>query len=891
MEDASKYLYNYLQYDDLKKEALDYIKKIGYNKWNYYGEHDPGITILENLLFGIIDFDYRMSFPVEDIIAKNPKDRGNLKMYYTPEEILPINPVTINDYYKLILDNDNIKNCRIIPRNKENEVSGLYDIYIHVEPHTDKKIEETKRELRAILYKNRNICEDFNLIEDFEQVNVSIDIDIEVQYELNNVNTLYESIAGYILAHLQNYLLPGIKFRKLSELLDKGINLEDIYNGPLLNHGFILDEDINNYALKTNIYIIDILEFINKMPYVVTLNNFTIQNLETNEIYLNCIKLKENQVLRIDFKKSNFRISCNGFNVIIDKDKYVSLAKRQYNALNNKDITNDEEVGVFEGKYRNLLEYASIQYDFPLIYGVGEEGLHSSATNKAKEDCHYLKCFLLLFDQIFYKFQVNFENLKNLIAIESNNSIRDLLVKDVPFLNTLIQYPSNFNKNTKIENYGYYIQRKYLIKNHDKDIIFPRDIHEYLKFLNEEVNYFSRSNVIDYIIKTLFRDNYIEIKKNLLLLKNFNFKKKQEYLSNCISIEKEKIKGIVLSNNSQWEGYNISGLERKIALFLDIHNFKRRMLHLFFKDNIYQWSTNSNDNNNFNSKNIEIKYTCKYKNITELVLKYGDEKDNYIIEECKKNDFTNDSYSQSIFNIKISINLTNNFIYLIVNHDILTYEDALEVVKRSVTNINKFNKNSEGFHLIENILLRPKDNSLNFKHIPDENIINEDIFSCRITIVFPNWPAKFQNKKIKEYIIQWLYNNCPAHIKLDILWLNLKEMNVFENMYKHWYDVFNNNLEDDKIKDKASFDFIQLILKLKNKRKITNCPNNKNNNISTDNIEKSDIDENTDDDENDNADIKNDNADIKNNNVDINNENDNKHSKDDDFNIFDNPIK
>ena len=832
MDNESKYLYNYLNYDDLKKETLEYISKIGYNKWNYYGEHDPGITILENLIFATIDFDYRLSFPIQDILAKNPNNKGDFKMFYTPEEILPMNPVTILDYYKLILDIDNVRNCRIIPRNNDNEVIGLYDIYIHVEPFNEKQIEKTKEDIRKLLYNNRNICEDFNKINVFEQVNISLDIDINVNYELKGIGSKYDGLAGYLLAAIQDYLLPGIKFKKLSDLLNKGINLEDIYNGPMLNHGFILDEDVYNCSLKTNIFIIDILEFINKIPYIQSINSITIKNIETNEIYLNSINLKENQVLRIDFKKSNIRIFSNGFNVTVNKEKYIALAKRQYNSLNVKDIINDEEIGIYEGNYRNLLEYSSIQNDFPLIYGVGEEGLSSYASEKSKEDCHKLKCFLLLFDQIFYKYQIIIENLKNFYSIESENYIAGNLIKDVPLLKTLVKSPTNYNINEDIEKDGYYIQRKFLIKKHDKNTVFSKNINEYLNFIDEEVDTYSRKDIIDYLLLSYFRDNFMYYKQNLMLYTYFNYEKKQEYLSNCISIEKEKIKGMILYNNDKWECYNISGLEKKIALFWNIHNFKRRMLHLFLFDIICKWSTEYKSNSVFEIKNFEIKYTCKYKNIIDLVLNYGNDKDNYIIEKFKNDDLDNMSDSSDIYKIKISINLTNKYIYLIVNHDILTYDEALNIVNKSVKTIQNFNRESEGFHMIENILLRPIDNSLYFKDYDtkskeDEEIKSHDVFSCRITIVFPNWPFKFQNKIFRDSITNWIYNNCPAHINIDILWLNFNEMNLFENMYKHWYEIYNDKINENTIKNEINYNFMKLILELKNKN---NIKNNKNTN-------------------------------------------------------------
>ena len=122
----------YIDYEKLKNEALNYLKKIGGEKWNYYDEHDPGITILENLCFAIMDLDYRINFPIEDLLAKNPKKHGEIVPFFMPEEILPSAPVTLNDYYKLILDIDGVRNCKIIPQVLDNRFTGFYDILLHI---------------------------------------------------------------------------------------------------------------------------------------------------------------------------------------------------------------------------------------------------------------------------------------------------------------------------------------------------------------------------------------------------------------------------------------------------------------------------------------------------------------------------------------------------------------------------------------------------------------------------------------------------------------------------------------------------------------------------------------------------------------------------------------
>ena len=105
-----------LEYDDLKQEALDLIQRIGSNHWNDYNEHDPGITILEELCLSIMDVDYRMSFPISDIVAQNPdEDNDEIVQFYTADQIFNVSPTTVNDYLKLILSVNCVRNAYIHP--------------------------------------------------------------------------------------------------------------------------------------------------------------------------------------------------------------------------------------------------------------------------------------------------------------------------------------------------------------------------------------------------------------------------------------------------------------------------------------------------------------------------------------------------------------------------------------------------------------------------------------------------------------------------------------------------------------------------------------------------------------------------------------------------------
>ncbi|WP_339754600.1 hypothetical protein [Algoriphagus aquimarinus] len=95
-----------MDYELLRTEAISYIQRIGGKIWTDYNSHDPGITILEVLCYGITDLGYRSNFPVQDLLAD---ESGSLKNQFFPaSKILPSTPVTNNDYRKFLMDVEHV---------------------------------------------------------------------------------------------------------------------------------------------------------------------------------------------------------------------------------------------------------------------------------------------------------------------------------------------------------------------------------------------------------------------------------------------------------------------------------------------------------------------------------------------------------------------------------------------------------------------------------------------------------------------------------------------------------------------------------------------------------------------------------------------------------------
>ena len=101
----------YLDFDALRTEAIDHVGKLSGKVWTDHNVHDPGITILEALVYALLDLGYRTNLPAVDIFTADPKDTTRDNNFLTPAQILACNPLTITDFRKLLADIENVRNA------------------------------------------------------------------------------------------------------------------------------------------------------------------------------------------------------------------------------------------------------------------------------------------------------------------------------------------------------------------------------------------------------------------------------------------------------------------------------------------------------------------------------------------------------------------------------------------------------------------------------------------------------------------------------------------------------------------------------------------------------------------------------------------------------------
>ncbi len=102
---------------------------------------------------------------------------------------------------------------------------------------------------------------------------------------------------------------------------------------------------------------------------------------------------------------------------------------------------------------------------------------------------------------------------------------------------------------------------------------------------------------------------------------------------------------------------------------------------------------------------------------------------------------------------------------------------------RSLTEESHTGPESEGFHVVEHILLRPLGRKAHDIEVPD------DFYPFRISLLFPSWPPRFKDREFRNLAEETVRLNCPAHIYPEFHWLESGKMQEFEKRYTKWLDL------------------------------------------------------------------------------------------------------
>lgn len=461
----------YLDFDTLRSEAIQHLGNLSGKIWTDHNVHDPGITILEALIYALLDLGYRSNLPSVDIFARNPEETGPDNNFLTPAQLLGCNPLTILDFRKLLADLPLVRNAWLEPatdvdrsdfcfdqRKRADQnccdtfINGLYHVFVELEPsvETDDQRNEALAQIRETLMKHRNLCEDFIDIKILCRKKVGICVKLELENG-TDVEKLYFEMINV----LQDFLNPKPKFYTLQQLLDKNKSIDEIFAGRPMDlkdsHGFLDTEEFESIRLKKSIHISDLYGLLLQVKGIRQVKSLNLQTCDGVDL-----KFRNGSYLLPQFHIPELDLDCSGFAFYRDGvqlsfdttqiNKLLQLGSNGKIQFKSPSPYLDSEIP--KGIYRaDLDDYYSIQNEFPRVYGIGEGDLSNDAPAKRVAWARQLKGFLLFFDQMLANYLSQLKNIRSLFSLSVPGSADQQhtyfvnKLSTVPDLKDLLRFP------------------------------------------------------------------------------------------------------------------------------------------------------------------------------------------------------------------------------------------------------------------------------------------------------------------------------------------------------------------------------------------------------------------------------------------------------------------
>jgi hypothetical protein len=729
-------------YEQFQKEGITLLQKLSSEEWTDYNEHDPGVTILENLSYAFTDITYKTQLPIKDILTESkghPLKSGD-NGFFIPSDILTTNPITVEDFRKVFIDQlTNVKNVWLKLQNQDqedlpshinpNNLKGLYHLFIELYDYSsdmETYAEEKNRiisEARSLFHQHRNLCEDLYDVTIFEPFHLQMELTLNLNSSVNG-----EDVLARIYYIIDDFLTHEVLFYSLWELQDQNENINSIFNGPLLENGFIKESE-----LKGRLEMIvpsDIVKLIAKVDGVISVDQFLLTYCEKNTwlpIKEEGLPIPKNTSPILLFPKTNKHIIFKNEGVrfspdLIDVQKQLSYIQAM-NYGSFKSVSQSfNTIDIPKGKSLNITSYYPVRNQFPIVYGIGYFGLQNGLPPSRYGQVNQLKAYLLPFDQLFTNFLGQLCNLYTLYDVR-DNGIASYFYQELPDMPEMAQLIRSENNPDPLDEWSKILE-----------ILNTKFDQNAIERLNKVANNLLARFAEQFPTYALRKINTNSYGKKLTdeSFETDLLSWKRKLIANYGELSYNRAKAFNYTQNVEiGEGFEDTknllspGLIQKTAILMGIHDHTARSLSEIIINSgikIYQ----KKDGIEVISEKLEI---LVHKNDLEVIVS----DDLVIIDEKVENlrdafyflgnskNILDDTLRNGVLRENYTIKKTNgdkNVSYYVLfakdggNSGVIHISDSKQAAKDSVDYSIDFlvnlNKKSEGLYLIEHLLLAPE---------------------------------------------------------------------------------------------------------------------------------------------------------------------------------------
>ncbi len=426
-----------LDYQCLRQEGMRLLEALAGEAWTDFNEHDPGITILEQYCYALSELAYRCNFSIPDLLSSGGKKPA--ASLHSPATILSTRPVTLTDLRKLALDVEGVNNAWIekvdlaspqvffdrygasTPLDPQKQLivlkageglepvklKGLYRVLLQPSPAADSAvIRAVSAKVGQKLHAHRPLGMDFVSVEVMEPHNIQVNASIEIGPFANA-----DDILSAIQQKLATHIAPSVPVYTLAQRLAAGLPIEEIFDGPRLEHGFIDTGELLRRERKTALQVSDLVREIMDVKGVLLVKHLALNGKDwwlDVEAGKTPVFDRASSVLRLERQQIEV-LACN-----------ANSPQAQASLALPKPKPEDLDMPAPVGRDRRVGRYYSAQHQFPAVYGLGEKGLPPGSDTQRQAQIKQLKAYLLFFDQLLANQFAQLAHVGDLLGFAEN---------------------------------------------------------------------------------------------------------------------------------------------------------------------------------------------------------------------------------------------------------------------------------------------------------------------------------------------------------------------------------------------------------------------------------------------------------------------------------------
>ena len=701
---------------------------------------------------------------------------ANVEVTFKPDknnaatEVLVFADVPMNIWFRTIEERRALELNDLKTSLMDKTAAGILSRYLKKIKRADEVIADTIQ----VLHAHRNLAEDYCTIKAIEVEDIAICTDMEVESSAD-----IEAVLAEAYYRIDQYMSPDIKFYSLQELLDANTPVDEIFEGPALDNGFINNDELASASLRKVLYTSDVINLVMDIPGVKSVSNFVFARYNDQGFLVESepweMNVTANHQPRLYILASKVLVFKNGLPFLPDMNELMDSMQVVFgDRFQSKFSVLDNDLPVPHGKYYELESYFPVQNSLPQTYGTGVDGLPDSASDLRKAQAKQLKAYLLFFEQLLVNYLSQLANIKELFALDNGVSQT---------------YFSHFLQSTEIDGLG--------------DLLYGLDGNKLQQLMEDEDVFLSRRNrFLDHLLAR-FAETFNDY---ALMLYSYSDDKtvtetqliedKISFLQKFPVVSRDRSKSFNYKDPSLvCSEENKAGLVQRIEQLLGYGNA--------FTGNFKIYEVNENVGDAFEFRWRLIDDSSKI--YLSSKMKFVDENRESAWQKARDDidivfPFLSKSANFKIEQVnKFTLRLVNDHNEIIATR-IQTFntQAEAETARDEIISFAKEIVLSEKIFVVEHVLLRPR-------NIPDatfpegdplltvclnancSDCDERDPYSFRITVVL-NGEDGLANKGIefRRFAEQTIRMETPGYLGLKICWVSKKDLQEFGKLYCAW---------------------------------------------------------------------------------------------------------